>query len=81
MKYVKLIAKPDTWFQEGTEVWHYDEPIILVRGIRISDDNPNENALGYKPNCKRIDGESCFLDEFDIETVDEDKDFTDIENQ
>lgn len=24
MKYVKLIAKPDTWFKEGTEVFHYD---------------------------------------------------------
>lgn len=24
MKYVKLIAKPDTWFKEGTEVFDYD---------------------------------------------------------
>jgi len=24
MKYVKLIAKPDTWFKAGTEVYHYD---------------------------------------------------------
>lgn len=23
MKYVKLIAKPDTWFKEGTEVYDY----------------------------------------------------------
>ena len=24
MKYVKLIAKPDTWFKAGTEVYDYD---------------------------------------------------------
>ena len=24
MKYVKLTAKKDTWFKEGTEVYHYD---------------------------------------------------------
>lgn len=23
-QYVKLIAKPDTWFKEGTEVYNYD---------------------------------------------------------
>ena len=50
-KYVKLIAKPDTWFKAGTEVFDYDEfgkritleaynkwlksRSILVRGTRI----------------------------------------------
>ena len=24
MKYVKLIAKPDTWFKTGSEVYDYD---------------------------------------------------------
>lgn len=24
MKYVKLIVKPDTWFEAGTEVYDYD---------------------------------------------------------
>ena len=24
MKYVKLIARPDTWFKEGTEVYNYN---------------------------------------------------------
>ena len=24
MKYVKLTAKPNTWFKDGTEVYHYD---------------------------------------------------------
>ena len=50
-KYVKLIAKPDTWFKAGTEAFDYDEygkritleaynewlksGTILVRGTRI----------------------------------------------
>lgn len=25
MKYVKLTARPNTWFKEGTEVYNYDE--------------------------------------------------------
>ncbi len=25
MKYVKLVARKDTWFKEGTEVYDYDE--------------------------------------------------------
>ena len=47
-KYVKLIAKSDSWFLEGTEVWDYDETrrmtveewkswdgfVCLVSGIR-----------------------------------------------
>lgn len=24
MKFVKITAKPDTWFKEGTEVYSYD---------------------------------------------------------
>lgn len=24
MKYVKLVARPDGWFKEGTEAYHYD---------------------------------------------------------
>lgn len=24
MKYVKLVARPDTWFKEGTEAYNYD---------------------------------------------------------
>lgn len=49
MSYVKLTAKPNTWFVSGTEVWDYDNnrrvtveewdswsssPIVLVCGIR-----------------------------------------------
>lgn len=94
MKYVKLIARPDTWFEAGTEVWHYDKPrrltleewngwvpwnMVLVRGIRICEDCPNENGMGYKSGDRRIDGESCGVDEFDVEIVEEDRNFTELE--
>ena len=31
--YVKLLAKPNTWFKEGTEVYSYDSnpPVNLLR--------------------------------------------------
>lgn len=61
MKYVKLIAKPDTWFKAGTEVFDYDEfgkrikledyniwlksRTILVRGTRICQ-FPTELLIG-----------------------------------
>lgn len=88
MKYVKLIAKPDTWFKEGTEVFHYEydysdqrrltleewemwksSGICLVRGIRVCEDNPNENGMGCKAGDEREDGECCSIDEFDVEIL------------
>jgi len=61
MKYVKLIAKPDTWFKAGTEAFDYDEygkritleaynewlksRSILVRGTRICQ-FPTELLIG-----------------------------------
>jgi hypothetical protein len=85
--YVKLIAKPDTWFEAGTEVWHYDhnrrltleeyaewektKSIILVRGIRVCEDNDNERGMGYQPGEIRIDSECCMLDEFEVEVVED----------
>lgn len=85
MKYVKLIAKPDTWFKTGTEVFHYDEHrrvsldewnkwitpspfIILVRGHRICDSEYEKKLF----DVERWDGESCGVDEFDMEIVDSD---------
>lgn len=74
MKYVKLIAKPDTWFKAGSEVWHYDEHrrltleewnewfksgIALVSGIHVSERDELDG-----------DGELCTCDEFDVEIVD-----------
>lgn len=41
-------------------------------GTRVCEDNPNENALGYKAGDERPDGEWCQLDEFYISIVDND---------
>jgi hypothetical protein len=94
-QYVKLIALPDTWFKEGTEVWHYDHPrrltveewkewlscgFVLACGIRVCEDNPNENGMGCKPGEERLDGESCGCHEFLAEIVDEPGDFSALES-
>ena len=93
MKYVKLIAKPNTWFKEGTEVYDYDANFneqrritleywnksleeyggrgICVRGIRVCEDNPNENGMGCNPGEERVDGEWCMCDEFDVTVVED----------
>jgi hypothetical protein len=89
MKYVKLIAKPDTWFKAGTEVFNDDEygkritlesynawlksGSILARGIRVCEYD-YELALGYKLGEEREDGELCGIDEFDMTIVDDEKD-------
>lgn len=88
MKYVKLTAKPDTWFVEGTEVWSYDEDrrltkkeweswngfIVLVTGLRKCDPKFSyEKEYMEKHGVEfRIDGESCGRDEFEVEFVDND---------
>jgi hypothetical protein len=85
-KYVKLIAKPDTWFKAGTEAFDDDEygkritlesynkwlksGSILVRGIRVCE-HDYELKLGYKLGEEREDGELCGIDEFDMTIVDE----------
>jgi hypothetical protein len=77
-KYVKLIAKPDTWFKAGTEAFDYDEygkritlesynkwlksGSILARGIHI-----------YEDGVEAEDGELCGIDEFDAELVEEER--------
>lgn len=81
MKYVKLVAKKDTWFSEGTEVYQYD----------ITDWNKRERLTLDEWNmwvesgivCVRgtkifdnsteacFDGENCGINEFDVEIVDE----------
>ena len=92
MKYVKLIAKPDTWFEAGTEVFDYDCDFfqkqrvtldcwnaclkegngICVRGIRVCElGYETDGSLGYKVGDKRVDGEYCSCDEFDVEIVEE----------
>lgn len=84
-KYVKLIAKPDTWFKVGTEVFDYDEygkrytledynkwlesGIILARGTRVCEHGYELN-IGYKNGEEREDGELCNINEFDMTIVD-----------
>jgi hypothetical protein len=79
MKYVKLIAKPDTWFKAGTEVFSYDE-----FGVRITLESYNKwlksgsiLARGihmYEDGVEAEDGELCGIDEFDMIIVDDEKD-------
>ena len=89
MKYVKLIAKPDTWFKAGTEVFDDDcfgkrysleaynkwreSGIILARGIRVCE-HDYELKLGYELGEEREDGELCNINEFDMTIVDDEKD-------
>ena len=85
-KYVKLIAKPDTWFKAGTEVFDddcfgkrytleaYNEWLksgrILARGIRVCE-HEYELKLGYELGEEREDGELCNINEFDMTIVEE----------
>lgn len=39
MKYVKLTAKPNTWFKEGTEVYHYDYDYFRKRRLTLEEFN------------------------------------------
>jgi len=89
MKYVKLIAKSDTWFKAGTEVFDDDcfgkrytleaynqwlkSGIILARGIRVCE-HDYELKLGYELGEEREDGELCNINEFDMTIVDDEKD-------
>ncbi len=39
----------------------------VFAGIRVCEDNPNENSMGCTAGDEREDGEWCGLDEFDVE--------------
>lgn len=87
-QYVKLIAKPNTWFKAGTEVFSYDlygqrftieeygiwkiSGNILARGIRVCQEK-FELDLGYKIGEEREDGEFCNIDEFYVILSEESK--------
>lgn len=80
MKFVKLTAKPDTWFDEGTEVYSYDcNPPEQLRRITLEEwvNALNSDVEGYtgilaRGLCEgRWDGEWCMVDEFLEEIVDE----------
>jgi len=52
MKYVKLTAKPDTWFKEGTEVYDYNcrPPEQLLR-VTLEEWESCVNFHGIKAIC------------------------------
>lgn len=52
MKYVKLTAKPDTWFKEGTEVYDYNcnPPEQLLR-VNLEEWESCVNFTGIKAIC------------------------------
>jgi hypothetical protein len=86
-KYVKLTAKADTWFIEGTEVYSYDcHPPKDIRRMTLDEWNSYDNfaclvsgkRISVFPNeteifgeGERWDGEYCQCSEFDVEIVDE----------
>ena len=77
---VKLIAKPNTWFKAGTEVFHCDQygkritleeyndwvksGVILVCGIKVLETSE-----------ETVDEELCGIDEFDVEIQGEQYDY------
>lgn len=66
--------------EDGNSLWSTDNQEVtdqqimfnpskiqgIFVGIRICEDNPCENRLGYKAGDEREDGELCSLDEFEV---------------
>jgi hypothetical protein len=79
-KKVKLIAKPNTWYKEGTEVFNYEgeefdyyeylegklNGMLLCRGVRICEHESELHEIGEE----YIDGEYCPIEEFNVEVID-----------
>lgn len=83
--FVRLIAKPNTWFKEGTEVFsaftgkritaeEFDDyqkvGSILAVGTRVCQE-VYELSLGFKPEEEREDEKLCDIDEFSVEYINE----------
>ncbi len=87
MKYVKLIAKPDTWYKAGTEVFYDDStinnPDVPIKritkedfekrskewhsGVMVGLHTPTHyDEVAVDGTEDRIDGELCFLEEFEV---------------
>lgn len=85
MKYVKLTARPDTWFKAGTEAfdedtgkrhtldrfneWKKDGLVCVVGTLVIMADDGDRLKMGYAVGEETQDGECCGIDEFDVEIV------------
>ena len=83
MKYVKLTAKPDTWFKEGTEAYDYESRPPNLKRITLKD---WENCVSFNgivgifargvcvdddTDEEVWDGEFCMCSDFEVEIVDE----------
>jgi hypothetical protein len=71
MKYVKLTAKPNTWFKENTEVYYCSKQRFTLEEWEYQ----IKNYIGVLVSGIRedysCDEELCDFDEFDVEIVDE----------
>ncbi len=57
MKYVKLTARPDTWFKAGTEVYHYDAHYSEKRRFTLEEFIRNkEEWRGWTPGSIGVRG-------------------------
>lgn len=85
MKYVKFIARPNVWYKEGTEAFidnNYPNQYAFHR-FTVEEFEAYKNLhegwgnglfvglRSYNEGYERIDGELCFLEEFDIIETDE----------
>jgi hypothetical protein len=92
MKYIKLIAKPDTWYKTGTEAFYddstIDKPYVPIKrltkeefkkrskewhsGVMIGLHTPTHyDEVAVVGTDDRVDGELCFLEEFEVIETDE----------
>lgn len=86
MKYVKLTAKPNTWFKEGTEVYDYDCREDNKKRITLKDYEKwaeygsilcrgtrivENSSEGLAIGDEHFDGENCLIEEFDVEIIEQ----------
>lgn len=70
IKKCKFIAKPDTWFVDGTEATCsgnfslYKSGDKFGNGWSLFEGMTDESFSGYSGELPRLDGESCHFDEF-----------------
>lgn len=78
MKYVKLTAKPNTFYKENSEVFDYDSDYCDKKRITLGDyeEWKKSNSILVRgiiideKGEEWVDGEFCHIDEFNMEIVD-----------
>jgi hypothetical protein len=74
MNYIKLTAKPNTWFKEGTEVYHEDNRRFTFDEWEYHKENYIGVILyGVREEDNNWDEEFCDFDEFIVELVENDQ--------